>query len=117
MRVTSALWVGAFVRRCNSEGSSAVVARRGSEEAGAILVIVERLDGTADLYGPAPQSEFSEANPGDRLFQRLLERAPSDTISTRLEKEKRFDPDVWIVAVENREGRTLLDIAIDKTTG
>src|SRR5258706_15676453 len=111
MRVTSALWVGAFVRRCNSEGSSAVVGRRGSEEAGAIMVIIDRLDGPSDLYGPAPQSEFSEANPGDRLFQRLLERAAADAIAARLEKEKRFDPDVWVIAVENREGRTLLDLA------
>ena len=60
MRVTSSLWVGAYVRRCFGAGAFAAVARRGAEEAGAIFVIVDRLNGTADLYGPAPQAVFDE---------------------------------------------------------
>jgi hypothetical protein len=111
MRVTSSLWVAAYVRRCYVEGLVAVVVRRGSEEAGAVTVIVDRLDGTADLYSPAPQSAFfGEDHPSDRLFQRVEERAAPDAITARLEREKRFDPDVWIVAVEDRAGRSLLDV-------
>jgi hypothetical protein len=108
MRVTSALWVSAYVRRCYVEGLAAVVVRRGAEEAGAIMVIIDRLDGASDLYGPAPQSAFAEGA-DDRLFQRLLERADSATIAARLEREKKFDPDVWIVALEAADGRSLLD--------
>lgn len=111
MRVTSSLWVGAFVRRCYVEGAIATVARRGSDEAGAIAVIVDRLDGTADLYVPAPQSSFDEAHPGDRLFQRVIEKEPRDAIGARLEREKRFDPDIWVVEVEDRAGRAFLDLA------
>ena len=75
MRVTSALWVGAYIRRCQVEGAPAVVVRKGAEEAGAILVIVDRLDGTSDLYGPAAQTAFGESRPSERLFRVMLERA------------------------------------------
>ncbi len=111
MRVTSALWVAAYVRRCHIEGAFAVVARRGAEEAGAIFVIVDRLDGTADLYGQAPQTAFAEGAPETRLFQILAGAAMADTVSDRIEKEKRFDPDLWVVSVEDRAGRAFLDLA------
>ena len=109
MRVTSSLWVGAYVRRCHAEGAVATMARRGAEEAGAIFVIVDRLDGTADLYGPAPQSSFVESRPSDRLFQRLIENDALEAIAARLDRETRFAPDLWIVAVEDRDGRAFLD--------
>jgi len=111
MRVTSALWVAAYVRRCHGEGAFAVVVRRGAEEAGAIIVTVDRLDGTNDLYLPAPQSAFDAAQPDERLFLRVLERAGADEISARLASERRFDSDIWIVTVEDREGRSFLELA------
>jgi hypothetical protein len=110
MRVKSGLWVSAFVRRCYREGAPAVVMRRGAEEAGAIFVIVDRLDGSSDLYGPAPQAEFSEAAPSDRRFQRVQEGVDGDAIRLAIEREVRFDPDVWVVALEDRSGRSFLDL-------
>ena len=111
MRVTSALWVGAFVRRCFAESTIATVARRGADEAGAILVVVDRLDHTADLYGPAPQTAFTDTRPSDRLFQLLMEKAERAQVDARLASELRFDPDLWIVEVEDRGGRAFLDLA------
>jgi hypothetical protein len=106
VRVTSSLWVGAFIRRSYGEGTPATVVRHGADEAGAIFIIVDRLSGAADLYGPAPQSSFEESLPDDRLFQKVLEGETSEAVSERLEREKRFDSDLWIVAVEDRDGRT-----------
>lgn len=110
MRVTSALWVAAYVRRCYGEGAVAVVMKRGAEEAGAIFVVVDRLDGSNDLYAPAPQAEFSEARPSDRLFQRVLEAKDAEAVRIAIERERRFDPDVWVVAVEDRDARSFLDV-------
>jgi hypothetical protein len=110
MRVKSGLWVAAFVRRCYREGAPAVVMRRGAEEAGAIFVVVDRLDGHSDLYAPAPQAEFSEAAPTDRLFQQVREGLGGEAIRAAIEREVRFDPDVWVVAVEDRSGRSFLDL-------
>lgn len=89
----------------------AAVVRHGVDEAGAILVIVSRLDETADLYGPAPQSAFVESRPVDRLFQILMSKTDRAAIDARIAKELRFDPDLWIVEVEERSGRAFLELA------
>jgi len=85
--------------------------RRGAEEAGAIFVKLNRLDGTAELFGPAPQSAFDDAHPADRLFSRCHgeQPAPETKIEERLARELRFDPDAWILEVEDRAGRHFLD--------
>jgi hypothetical protein len=108
-RVTSAFWISAYVRRVFVEGAFAAVVRRGSEEAGAIFVIVDRLDGTADLYSQAPQSAFGDQRPRDRLFMRVMEAAERPDLSKRIESELRFDPDLWLVEIEERTGRSFLE--------
>ena len=111
MRLKSGIWVAAYLRRCQIEGAMAVLRRRGAEEAGAIFIKVSRLDGTADLYGPAPQSAFDEARPSERAFNASLAvlPAPEADIEAYLARQLRFDPDLWIVEVEDRGGRHFLD--------
>jgi hypothetical protein len=111
MRLKSGLWVAAYVRRCQIEGAYAVVRRRGAEEAGAIYVKINRLDSTADLFGPAPQTAFDDAQPVDRVFTPALKAqpAPEAEVEAYLAREQRFDPDIWIVEVEDRAGRNFLD--------
>ena len=112
MRLKSGIWVAAYLRRCNVEGTFAAVRRRGADEAGAVFIKVSRLDGTATLYGPAAQSTFDEARPADRVFMAVLgghKPAPEADVEARLTREIRFDPDVWIVEVEDRLGRNFLD--------
>jgi len=116
MRLKSGIWVAAYLRRCNVEGIFAVVRRRGAEEAGAIFVKVNRLDGTGTLYGPAPQAVFDEARPAERMFTALVGRespAAEGELEARLVKEIRFDPDLWIIEVEDRAGRNFLDNVIN----
>lgn len=110
MRLKSAIWVAAYVRRCHMEGAFAVVRRRGAEEAGAIFIVANRLDGTADLYGPAPQTAFEDARPSDRAFSAVLKQSPASEadVNARLAREIGFDPDIWIVEVEDKAGRHFL---------
>jgi hypothetical protein len=112
IRLKTALWVAAYLRRCQVEGVFAVVRRRGAEEAGAVFVRISRLDGTSDLFGPAPQSEVNAAQPVDRAFSASLavQPAPDAAIEAYLAREVKFDPDVWILEVEDRGGRHFLDI-------
>jgi hypothetical protein len=112
MRLKSAIWVAAYIRRCNGEGAFAAVRRRGAEEAGAIFIKLNRLDGTSELFGPAPQSVFDGAHPSDRAFTRCLgeQPVPEAKVEERLVREIRFDPDVWVVEVEDRTGRNFLDL-------
>jgi hypothetical protein len=112
MRLKSTIWVAAYLRRCNVEGVFAAVRRRGAEEAGALFIKIGRLDGTAMLFGPAPQTSFDSAQPSDRAFVAMLGVAKPATdadVEAALANQIRFDPDVWIVEVEDRAGRHFLD--------
>jgi hypothetical protein len=115
MRLKSGIWVAAYVRRCHVEGAFAAVRRRGAEEAGAVYIKINRLDGTGILYGPAPQAVFDEAQPAGRIFTIVVGAgapvAEAD-IEARLVREVRYDPDLWIVEVEDRAGRHFLDDAV-----
>ena len=112
MRLKTALWVAAYLRRCQVEGVFGAVRRRGAEEAGAVFVRVNRLDGTSDLFGPAPQSAFEVAEVAARAFSPCLPRqsAPDADVEGYLARQVKFDPDVWIVEIEDRTGRSFLDV-------
>ncbi|POF31710.1 DUF1491 family protein [Roseibium marinum] len=110
MRVTSDFFVSALVRRIFNAGGFAAVSKRGAPEAGAVFVSVDRLDGTYDFYGPAPQSMFSDL-PDGRLFERVLLQADRDMLADRLQKERRMDPDYWLVEIEARDGQVDLPLA------
>ena len=112
MRLKTGLWVAAYLRRCQVEGVFGAVRRRGAEDAGAVFVRVNRLDGTSDLYGPAPQSAFEAVEAAARAFTACLGRrsAPDADVESYLGRQIKFDPDVWIVETEDRAGRNFLDL-------
>jgi len=112
MRLKSGIWVAAYLRRCGVEGAFAAVRRRGADEAGAVFILVNRLDGSATLYGPASQSLFDEAQPSDRMFTAVLGSATpvaEADAEARIVREIKFDPDVWVIEIEDRAGRHFLD--------
>lgn len=100
MRVTSELWVAALVRRAFGAGGFAAVVRRGAAEAGAVFVTVRSRSGEVALYGPAPQTSYAEDRPGERQLQELMRSQDEQAVHARLEKEARFDPDLWVVELE-----------------
>lgn len=115
MRLKSGIWVSAYLRRCNIEGAYAVVRRHGADDAGVVFIKINRLDGTGMLYAPAPQAEIAESHPEDRYFSMVLgstEPALEADIEARLVREIRFDPDMWILEIEDRAGRHFLGSAL-----
>ncbi|MBR1222634.1 DUF1491 family protein [Bradyrhizobium sp. U87765 SZCCT0131] len=112
MRLKSNIWVAAYLRRCQVNGVFGAVRRRGAEEAGAVFVKVALLDGSALLFTPAPQTAYDNSRPVERVFTPLSSApVPEAEVEERLTKEIRFDPDVWIVEIEDREGRHFLELA------
>ena len=66
----------------------------------------------ACLFTPAPQTAYDNSRPVERVFTPLSAApVPEATVEERLAKEIRFDPDVWIVEIEDREGRHFLELA------
>ncbi|MHA7772158.1 DUF1491 family protein [Roseibium sp. M-1] len=114
MRVTSDFFVSALVRRIFGEGGFAAVSKRGAPEAGAVFVCVDRLDGTFDFYGPAPQAYFSD-QPQGRLFEKVLDQTDREAVGARLKSEARMDPDYWLVDIEARDGRVDLPLVQEDT--
>jgi hypothetical protein len=112
MRLKSSLWVAAYLRRCQTEGLFGAVRRRGAEEAGAVFVKLALLDGNALLFTPAPQSVYDDGRPVERMFAPLSAAPlPERDVEDRLVREIGFDPDIWIVEIEDRGGRHFLDLA------
>lgn len=112
-RLRSDFWAAAHLRRCAVEDVVAVLRRRGSAEAGAIFIKVDRLDGRASLFGPAPQALVEDAGE-ERLFAPIVIDAPSFEVEERMRRELNFDPDLWLIEVEDREGRHFLPLATDQ---
>jgi hypothetical protein len=99
MRLTSEFWISQLVRRAAKDGFAAIM-RKGAAEAGSIFIRVRHRSGLSDLYGPSPQTEYETDQPQDRLFALILPAASDADIDARLEREARFDSDLWIVELE-----------------
>jgi hypothetical protein len=108
MRVTSEIWVTAYLRRCQAEAIPAVIVRRGDASAGAIFISIDRLDGTVCLYGPAPAG--FEGGESDRRWGRCFRdgAVASAEASIYLARQLEFDDDLWIIEIEDRAGRHFL---------
>ena len=102
------LWTSAFIRRHNDLGHLCVVTRKGDPVAGQIFLEVDHLNGTVSLYTPAPQALRGEDR-DERLFQRRFDRADSEKVRSRIAREQDFDPDLWVISLEIRNG----DIGIE----
>ncbi len=111
MRLRADIYVSALVRRVFSAGDFAAVEKKGAEEAGAIFIRQRFRDGLETLYAPAPQSFFDEESSGDRLFEIRLERAEAEKVQEMLDRERKFDPDLWIVELEADEVSELIPMA------
>lgn len=103
-RLKAGVFVRALIRRAEVAGASAYVVRRGAEEAGAVLVKVSRLDGTCTVLSQARRGE------GELVWVKPLGDKASDCAASKyFEKQARFDPDLWILEIEDREGRPFVD--------
>lgn len=100
MRLTTDFWASALVRRVFGSGGYAAVLRRGADSAGALFLIVRSRDGTSSLFGPAPQQVYDEAKPDERIFTHLQSGLMPGEEEARMEREIRFDPDLWMIEIE-----------------
>jgi hypothetical protein len=108
MRLRAEFWVKAYIRRCAIEGAAAVVVRHGDDDAGAIFIKVDRLDGSCLVFAPAPAGLNGAES--DRRWSAPLGAAAVDVAKADefLAREARFDTDLWLIEVEDRRGRHFL---------
>jgi hypothetical protein len=108
MRIKSEIWVRAYLRRCQAEGVPVAIVRRGDEAAGAIFICIDRLDGTVRLYGPAPAGLIESET--ERRWVSCFggSGASAEKADNYLARQREFDPDLWIIEIEDRAGRHFL---------
>lgn len=103
-RLKAGIFIRALIRRAEVGGASAFIARKGSEEAGAIILKVATLDGEVLLLNQARDGK------GDLVWARPFGGAVPETRATEwCARQAQFDPDVWILEIEDRQGRAFVD--------
>ena len=102
-RLKSRLWIEALLRRCNGEGKYGAVIKKGAEEAGAVYVTINHLDGTYDLLEPPPGPSHDDQ--GNLLFSKAFALpAPWPEVQARFDRRLKADRDLWLVEIEDRVG-------------
>lgn len=109
VRLKSKLWVQAHIRRCNGAGLTAMLLQKGNEDAGIIFIKSNYLDGTALIYGPALGGAFDEN--GERRWAQPLgvSPVPETDVDEYIRRQRGYDPDFWVIEIEDRTGEVFLE--------
>lgn len=105
MKLRTDVWVAALIRRAQAGGAFAAVLHKGDETAGDAAVKVALMDGRARVY--VAQASMD----GDRVWLQPLGEAsasPEADADAYLTRRREQDPDMWIVEIEDREGRNFI---------
>ncbi|MBI1170358.1 DUF1491 family protein [bacterium] len=102
-RLASGLWVSAYLARLRLADIPAYVTQKGDVTAGAVVVKVATLDGKAQAF----QRSFDLA--ADARIWVTLAEGPEMEVDAVLTRQKARDRDLWVIELEDRAGRTLLD--------
>jgi hypothetical protein len=102
-RLTAEFWVQAYLTRLRLSDIPAFVVAHGDDTAGAVLIKLNTLDGQATAF----QRSFDLAS-GERSWL-VLVHGPEAAVDAAIDRQRGFDPDLWVIEVEDRQGRHLLD--------
>ncbi|TRD22276.1 DUF1491 family protein [Palleronia caenipelagi] len=102
-RLASGIWVGAYLRRLQAALIPAYVTARGDDTAGAVLVKLATLDGNAKAFQRSYDFEQDA-----RIWMELAS-GPEPDVDALIARQRASDPDLWVIEIEDRDGRTLLD--------
>lgn len=102
-RLTARFWVDAYLARLRLMDIPAFVTSHGDDTGGAVLVKLNTLNGQARVF----QRSF-DLDSGARVWMELLSGTESD-VDESVARQRSMDPDIWVLEVEDRDGRHLLD--------
>ncbi|MFW8635003.1 DUF1491 family protein [Cribrihabitans pelagius] len=102
-RLTAEFWVHAYLARLRLMDIPAFVTAHGDDTAGAVLVKLNTLDGEARAF-----HRTFDLMTGARKWDTLAAGDEAE-VDASIRRQQGFDPDLWVVEVEDRAGRHLLD--------
>ncbi|MEL7416524.1 MAG: DUF1491 family protein [Pseudomonadota bacterium] len=101
-RLTAEFWVQAYLLRLRSRDIPAFLTAKGDPTAGAVIVKLSTLDGRARAFHRSYDAEFN------RVWAELVTGEDRE-VDAELSRQRATDPDLWIIEVEDKAGRHLLD--------
>ncbi len=102
-RLTARFWVDAYLARLRFQDIPAFVVSHGDDTAGSVLIKLNTLDGSACAF-----TRSFDLMSGERVWAELAS-GPEADVDNSIAKQRGFDPDLWVIEVEDRMGRHLLD--------
>ena len=102
-RLATSIWVSASLMRLSLEGIFAHVAKKGDATAGAVAVKVAMMNGRASFLTRGYGLD------GRIGWQCQIEDADEAEVDAALARQRRYDPDLWVIEVEDPRGRHMLD--------
>ncbi|WP_299970882.1 DUF1491 family protein [uncultured Roseobacter sp.] len=102
-RLTARFWIDAYLTRLSGKLIPAYVVAHGDDDAGSIVIKLNRLDGQATLYHRT--FDLTE----DTRRWTILEQGAEAEVDASIMRQRSRDPDLWVIEVEDRAGRHLLD--------
>ncbi|TNF21778.1 MAG: DUF1491 family protein [Rhodobacteraceae bacterium] len=103
LRLTADFWVAAYLARLRGRDIPAFVVAHGDDTAGMVMVKLNTLDGRARVF-----HRMHDLMTDETRWQEML-AGPEAEVDAALARQRASDPDLWIVEVEDRAGRHLLD--------
>ncbi len=104
-RLKTGVWIKALIRRCDLAAIAVAVVARGDADAGAVLLkFSDRDTGCSVLTQARGQS-------GELLWMRATGPAPvaEAEADTYIARQRRYDPDLWVVEIESGSAQTVID--------
>ena len=102
-RLTADFWVRAYLARLRLADIPAFITAKGDATSGAVLVKLATLDGKAKAF-----HRSFDLMTGERAWIVLAE-GEETAVDASIAKQRGFDRDLWVIEIEDRQGRTLLD--------
>ena len=102
--------MSALIRRAELGGAFAVVARKGDARAGSVLIkAFNTRTREVHLYSEAFQGD------GERVWMQPSSSHGEAELDRYVERALKVDPDLWVVEIEDQEGRHFLTEPVAKT--
>lgn len=96
-------WVRATLRRLNQNGLVALIAHKGDEDAGSIFITLSGRDGRTAVL----------REQGDTWYRQTFEDGETGSAamqaSAYLDRQKRYDPDLWVIDIDVQDSSQPLE--------
>jgi hypothetical protein len=104
-RLKTEIWVQACVRRGNADGIAVTVIHKGDPARGSVIVKLNRFAQGCIVLAETRDEEGGRAWIRGTGPEPVAEQAADEYVT----RNRRYDPDLWVIEVEDRDGRLPFD--------